>query len=63
MPADPMLYFYLLLGQQYVTNDIEYMKPYKPHTTSVMISNKDMYDVKKLMDDILIKEIKQEEKR
>jgi hypothetical protein len=45
-----MLYFYLLLGQQYVTAPINNEIPYKPHTTNVVITNRDMYDLNEIID-------------
>lgn len=62
IPADPMLYFYLLLGQQYVTNDIQSAKPYQPYTTNIVMSNKDMYDVNKVIEQVLLKEVEQEKR-
>lgn len=50
IPSDPMLYFYLLLGQQYVTAPINNEVPYKHHTTNVVITNKDMYDLNEIID-------------
>lgn len=50
LPADAMLYFYLLVGQRMMSDDNTTMKPYKPHTTSVVISNRDMYNLNEIID-------------
>lgn len=51
VPADAMLYFYLLVGMGYVdvnnTNNIEYS--YKPYTTHHIITNNDMYNIDEII--------------
>jgi hypothetical protein len=53
-PIDPMLYFYLLIGQKYISaisnKEIIVEKPYRAYTTSMVISNKDMYDIEKILE-------------
>jgi hypothetical protein len=38
-------------------------KPYKSYTTTRLMTNKDMYNVREVLEEILIKEIKQEENK
>lgn len=55
-PIDPMLYFYLFAAIRLVENPVEKQSSYiyRPHTTSYVISNKDMYDVDQIVRDAFI---------
>lgn len=55
-PIDAMLYFYLLAGQKYITmNDDQRVIPYKPYTVCNIVTNEDMYDLDKIVEEAFIK--------
>lgn len=55
-PIDPMLLFYLFAAIRLMENPVEKQSSYiyRPHTTSYVISNKDMYDVDQIVRDAFI---------
>lgn len=55
-PIDPMLFFYFMAGLRLMESPIEKQSDYiyKPHTTSYVISNEDMYDVDQIVRDAFI---------
>lgn len=63
-PADAMLYFYLLMGMRYVDiNDFDNKvveKPYRAYTTTLIITNNDMYSLDEINDIILTSQAQQE---
>jgi hypothetical protein len=56
IPAEPILTIYLLLGPNYVTKPIEDTKPYKPYTTTMMMTAEDMYDIDEIIEKLFEKE-------
>lgn len=55
-PIDPMLFFYFMAGIRLMENPVEKQSNYiyRPHTTSYVISNEDMYDVDQIVRDAFI---------
>jgi hypothetical protein len=58
-PLDIVIYLYILIGARFSENlnpatQDRYIKAYCPYTTSHVITNKEMYDVNKLIEEAFI---------
>lgn len=60
MPVETAAYISLLISQG-LSKPIVVEKSYKPYTTTRLMINDDMYNVQEILEQILIKEIKQED--
>ena len=60
---DLLLYVFMVSNERWINEKPNVEKHYKPYTTTHLMTNKDMYNIQKVFEEMLIKEMKQENKK